>query len=105
MLSSYQARTNVSRPKHSYRCPTQQYTKDASEYPAHCDERRAFISGFNGSAGEHTGRLVVPHSSWMVLGCAIVTIEEAFLFTDGRYFLQAERQLDEYADFIPHCPA
>lgn len=24
---------------------------DYSEYPARCDERRAFISGFNGSAG------------------------------------------------------
>jgi Xaa-Pro aminopeptidase len=50
----------------------------SSEYLAHCDERRAFISGFNGSAG-----------------CAIVTNKEAFLFTDGRYFLQAEKQLDK----------
>ncbi|KAF9566554.1 Creatinase/aminopeptidase [Agrocybe pediades] len=50
----------------------------SSEYLAHCDERRAFISGFNGSAG-----------------CAIVTLDKAFLFTDGRYFLQAEKQLDE----------
>ena len=25
---------------------------DASEYIAHCDQRRAFISGFSGSAGE-----------------------------------------------------
>ncbi|KAH6887859.1 putative Xaa-Pro aminopeptidase P [Coprinopsis sp. MPI-PUGE-AT-0042] len=48
-----------------------------SEYLAHCDERRAFISGFNGSAG-----------------CAVVTLEKAHLFTDGRYFLQAEKQLD-----------
>ncbi|KAF9003307.1 Creatinase/aminopeptidase [Cyathus striatus] len=50
----------------------------SSEYLAHCDERRAFISGFTGSAG-----------------CAIVTLDKAFLFTDGRYFLQAEKQLDE----------
>ncbi|KAJ2936840.1 hypothetical protein H1R20_g241, partial [Candolleomyces eurysporus] len=49
-----------------------------SEYLAHCDERRGFISGFNGSAG-----------------CAVVTLEKAFLFTDGRYFLQAEKQLDD----------
>ncbi|KAJ3526017.1 hypothetical protein NMY22_g10335 [Coprinellus aureogranulatus] len=49
-----------------------------SEYPAHCDERRAFISGFNGSAG-----------------CAIVTLDKAYLFTDGRYFLQASQQLDD----------
>ncbi|KAJ8595569.1 Creatinase/aminopeptidase [Rhizopogon salebrosus TDB-379] len=52
-----------------------------SEYPAHSDERRAFISGFNGSAG-----------------CAIVTLGCAFLFTDGRYFLQASQQLDRYED-------
>ncbi|KAI0938502.1 hypothetical protein AcV5_000173 [Taiwanofungus camphoratus] len=49
-----------------------------SEYIARCDERRAFISGFDGSAG-----------------CAIVTSKDAFLFTDGRYFLQAEKQLDQ----------
>ncbi|KAI0341347.1 Creatinase/aminopeptidase [Trametopsis cervina] len=48
-----------------------------SEYSAHCDERRAFISGFTGSAGT-----------------AIITLDSAFLFTDGRYFLQAEKQLD-----------
>ncbi|EIW51638.1 Creatinase/aminopeptidase [Trametes versicolor FP-101664 SS1] len=49
-----------------------------SEYIAQCDERRAFISGFTGSAG-----------------CAIVTPEDAYLFTDGRYFLQASKQLDK----------
>jgi len=48
-----------------------------SEYLAHCDERRGFISGFNGSAG-----------------CAVVTLDKAYLFTDGRYFLQAAKQLD-----------
>ncbi|KAJ8091851.1 hypothetical protein PM082_021087 [Marasmius tenuissimus] len=49
-----------------------------SEYIAECDERRAFISGFDGSAG-----------------FAIVTLNEAFMFTDGRYFLQAGQQLDK----------
>ncbi|KAG6334211.1 hypothetical protein ID866_4882 [Astraeus odoratus] len=49
-----------------------------SEYPAEADKRRGFISGFNGSAG-----------------CAVVTLKDAFLFTDGRYFLQAEKQLDK----------
>ncbi|KAI0030247.1 Creatinase/aminopeptidase [Vararia minispora EC-137] len=49
----------------------------ASEYLAECDERRAFISGFSGSAGT-----------------AVVTTDSAYLFTDGRYFLQAEQQLD-----------
>jgi len=50
----------------------------SSEYPAECDKRRAFISGFNGSAGT-----------------AIVMKDTAYLFTDGRYFLQAEKQLDK----------
>lgn len=48
-----------------------------SEYIASCDERRAFISGFTGS-----------------YGTAIVTTDDATLWTDGRYYLQAERQLD-----------
>lgn len=30
------------------------------------------------------------------VGCAVVTQNDAFLFTDGRYFLQAEKQLDKY---------
>lgn len=28
-------------------------------------------------------------------GCAVITTKAAFLFTDGRYFLQAEQQLDQ----------
>jgi len=32
------------------------------------------------------------------IGCAIVTLDKAYLFTDGRYFLQAGKQLDEYVD-------
>ena len=48
-----------------------------SEYIAACDKRRAFISGFTGSAG-----------------LAIVTLDQALLFTDGRYHLQAEKQFD-----------
>ncbi|EIW74358.1 Creatinase aminopeptidase [Coniophora puteana RWD-64-598 SS2] len=58
-----------------------------SEYIAACDERRAWISGFNGSAG-----------------CAIVTLDKAFLFTDGRYFLQAEQQLDRHGMGMPDVP-
>ena len=49
----------------------------ASEYPAESDLRRGFISGFSGSAG-----------------CAVVTQSQAALFTDGRYFLQADQQLE-----------
>lgn len=49
----------------------------ASEYIAPCDARRAFICGFDGSAG-----------------CAVITDTAAVLSTDGRYFNQAEKQLD-----------
>lgn len=48
-----------------------------SEYTAACDGRRAFISGFTGSAG-----------------LAVISTDAAALFTDGRYFLQAGKQLD-----------
>ncbi|BGP42167.1 hypothetical protein JCM10449v2_006172 [Rhodotorula kratochvilovae] len=54
-------------------------TADAhgSEWVGACDERRAFISGFTGSAG-----------------VAVVTATEAHLFTDSRYHVQAGKQLD-----------
>merc|ERR1712032_1429270 len=48
----------------------------ASEYVASCDGRRQFISGFTGSAGT-----------------AVVTTEKAALWTDGRYFVQANNEL------------
>ncbi|GAB7362166.1 hypothetical protein MBLNU230_g2192t1 [Neophaeotheca triangularis] len=48
-----------------------------SEYIAPTDARREFISGFSGSAGT-----------------AIVGLEKAALATDGRYFNQASKQLD-----------
>ncbi len=47
-----------------------------SEYAPDCDARRAYISGFDGSAG--TG---------------VVTADAACMWTDGRYFLQADKQL------------
>ncbi|KAH8920140.1 Creatinase/aminopeptidase [Atractiella rhizophila] len=47
-----------------------------SEYVAEADTRRAFLSGFTGSAGT-----------------AIVTAASANLFTDGRYWIQASKQL------------
>ncbi|EPX74541.1 aminopeptidase [Schizosaccharomyces octosporus yFS286] len=50
----------------------------ASEYTSESDARRAFISGFDGSAG-----------------CAVIGLDSAALFTDGRYFNQASQQLDE----------
>lgn len=49
-----------------------------SEYTAKWDHRRHWISGFTGSAG-----------------FAVITAKEAALWTDGRYYLQAERQLDD----------
>ncbi|KAI5928787.1 putative Xaa-pro aminopeptidase P [Camillea tinctor] len=54
------------------------YNSHSSEYIAPCDARRAFISGFTGSAG-----------------CAVVTHDKAALATDGRYFNQAAKQLDD----------
>lgn len=48
-----------------------------SEYVATCDERRAFISDFDGSAG-----------------IVVVTAKEALCWTDGRYYVQAQAQLD-----------
>ncbi|EDV97544.1 xaa-Pro aminopeptidase ApepP [Drosophila grimshawi] len=49
-----------------------------SEYICPHDERRAFISGFTGSAGT-----------------AVVTNDKALLWTDGRYYQQAEKELDD----------
>ncbi|KAG7156581.1 Xaa-Pro aminopeptidase 1-like 1 [Homarus americanus] len=48
-----------------------------SEYVSPTDERRSYISGFSGSAGT-----------------AVVTMDQQALWTDGRYFLQADQQLD-----------
>ncbi|XP_064108547.1 uncharacterized protein LOC135216931 isoform X1 [Macrobrachium nipponense] len=48
-----------------------------SEYVSAHDERRKYITGFSGSAGT-----------------AVVTRERQALWTDGRYFLQADDQLD-----------
>ena len=50
-----------------------------SEYTHPAYDRRAFISGFTGSAGT-----------------AVVTADAALLWTDGRYFLQAEQELSPH---------
>lgn len=75
LRSSMQNTKYVKEPISAYIVPS----SDAhnSEYLAECDEFRAFISGFTGSAGT-----------------AIITQNEALLYTDGRYFLQASQQLD-----------
>jgi Xaa-Pro aminopeptidase len=48
-----------------------------NEYVPDCWQRRAWISGFTGSAGD-----------------VLVGRQQAYLWTDGRYFLQAEQELD-----------
>ena len=48
-----------------------------SEYVAPRDRKRQWITGFTGSAGT-----------------AVITENKAAVWTDGRYFLQAEKQLD-----------
>lgn len=48
-----------------------------SEYISEHDERRRFVTGFDGSAGT-----------------AVVTLTEARLWTDGRYYQQAAKQMD-----------
>eukprot|EP01117_Protostelium_nocturnum_P002766 TRINITY_DN13699_c0_g1_i1.p1 TRINITY_DN13699_c0_g1~~TRINITY_DN13699_c0_g1_i1.p1 ORF type:complete len:626 (+),score=175.90 TRINITY_DN13699_c0_g1_i1:95-1972(+) len=55
------------------------YSEDGhqSEYTPDRDKRRGFISNFHGSAGS-----------------ALITNKEALLWTDGRYFLQASKELD-----------
>lgn len=55
-----------------------------SEYVAECDKRRAYISGFTGSAGTAL-ILTEPTEGTNIVGR---------LWTDGRYFLQASQQLD-----------
>jgi len=49
----------------------------ANEYLPACAERLAFVTGFTGSAGT-----------------AVVGKDSAALFVDGRYILQAPRQVD-----------
>ena len=58
-----------------YVVPTADYHQ--SEYVGEHFKARAFITGFTGSAGT-----------------AVITLDEAGLWTDGRYFLQAEKQFE-----------
>ncbi|GLT39081.1 hypothetical protein SLA2020_132890 [Shorea laevis] len=56
--------------------PSEDYHQ--SEYVSERDRRREFVSGFTGSAG-----------------LALITKNEARLWTDGRYFLQAAQELSD----------
>ncbi|KAH1013221.1 hypothetical protein HUJ04_002241 [Dendroctonus ponderosae] len=76
-----QLRASMTNPKYVEK-PLQGYiipSADAhnGEYLADCDQFRAFISGFNGSAGT-----------------AVVSQRDACLWTDGRYYLQATEEMD-----------
>ncbi len=57
------------------------------EYVADCDERLKWLTGFSGSAG-----------------LAIVAIDKAALFVDGRYTLQAPAQIDTTAFDVLQIP-
>ena len=59
----------------AYLIPTTDY--HGSEYVNDYFKCRKYISGFSGSAGT-----------------LIITMGEAWLWTDGRYFLQAAKQLE-----------
>lgn len=59
---------------HAYLIPSSD--PHQSEYVPECWKRRAFLTGFTGSAGD-----------------ALVTLKTAGLWTDSRYYLQAEREL------------
>src|SRR5437016_466254 len=51
--------------------------RQQNEYIPACEKRLAWLTGFNGSAG-----------------MAIVLMQRAILFVDGRYTLQAREQVD-----------
>ena len=59
----------------AYLVPTSDF--HGSEYVGDYFKCREYITGFTGSAGT-----------------AVITLEEACLWTDGRYFVQAARQLE-----------
>src|SRR3989440_8968920 len=56
-----------------------------NEYVPACEERLAWLTGFTGSAG-----------------AAIVLMDRAVLFVDGRYTLQAREQVDASLFTIEH---
>lgn len=58
----------------AYLVPTSDFHQ--SEYISDCFKEREYLSGFTGSAGT-----------------LVVTEQDAYLWTDGRYFIQAEQEL------------
>jgi Xaa-Pro aminopeptidase len=59
--------------------------RQQNEYVPACEERLAWLTGFTGSAG-----------------AAIVLMDRAVLFVDGRYTLQAREQVDPSLFAIEH---
>ncbi|GAA6025003.1 hypothetical protein JCM8202_002185 [Rhodotorula sphaerocarpa] len=58
----------------------------SNEYTAECDDRRAWISGFTGSAGT----------------ALVLANDAAYLWTDGRYHQQAGKQLNDKWTLMKH---
>lgn len=65
----------------------------SNEYTAECDDRRAWISGFTGSAGT---AIVLAGSN------DAAEPSKAFLWTDGRYHQQAAQQINEQWTLMKH---
>jgi len=73
-LRELMAKANGSKGVQAYIIPTED--PHMSEYPPDCFKRREYLPNFTGSAGT-----------------AVVTVDKALLWTDGRYFLQAAQEL------------
>src|SRR5947199_5092931 len=56
-----------------------------NEYVPACEERLAWLTGFTGSSGT-----------------AVVLLERAALFVDGRYTLQARQEVDSFLYAVEH---
>jgi len=80
---------NVPEPLAAYLVPS--CDAHNSEYLAEVDMRRQYISGFTGSAGS-----------------AVITKDQALMWTDGRYYLQAQKEMDSnwvlMKDGLPTTP-
>lgn len=90
LRSFMQDTSKVGEPLAAYIVPTAD--EHNSEYVAESDKRRAFLSGFKGSAGT-----------------ALVTRERALMWTDGRYYLQSSQEMDAnwtlMKDGLPDTPS
>src|SRR5438874_4079660 len=66
-------------------CIVPRADRHQNEYVPPCEERLAWLTGFTGSAG-----------------AALVLLDRAILFTDGRYMLQVREQVDLTIFSIEH---